>query len=70
MASTLHKTMCDPLVAIVGPDAVISDESELAVYKCDELTIKKLPAAVVLPAKTEDVAEVVVTTNLGCLLQI
>ncbi len=63
--------MCDRLVAIVGRDAVISDESELVVYECDAYTMQKnLPTAVVLPAKTEDVAEVVVTTNLGCLLQI
>ena len=49
--------MCDPMVAIVGSDAVISDESELVVYECDAYTMQKnLPTAVVLPAKKEEVA--------------
>ena len=57
MASTLHKTMYDRLVAIVGRDAVISDESELDVYECYAYTMQKnLPTAVVLPAKKEEVA--------------
>ena len=58
MASTIHKTMCDCLVAIVGRDAVISDESELVLYECDAYTMQKnLPTAVVLPAKKEEVAK-------------
>ena len=45
------------LVAIVGRDSVISDESELVVYKCDAYKMQKnLPTAVVLPAKKEEVA--------------
>ena len=31
--------MYDRLVAIVGRDAVISDESELVVYECDAYTM-------------------------------
>ena len=61
---SLHKTMVDRLVAIVGRDAVISEESELVVYECDAYTMQKnLPTAVVLPATTEEVAQVVRVCN-------
>ena len=61
---SLHKTMVDRLVAIVGRDAVISEESELVVYECDAYTMQKnLPTAVVLPATAEEVAQVVRVCN-------
>src|SRR5574337_183667 len=49
------------LAAIVGYEWVISDPVELAVYECDGMTYleKGLPDVVVLPNRTEQVAEVV-----------
>ena len=64
LSPSLQKTMVDRLVAIVGKDAVISRESELVVYECDAYTMQKnLPTAVVLPATTEEVAQVVRVCN-------
>jgi glycolate oxidase len=48
------------LAAIVGPANCIVDPSELRTYECDGLTGTRVrPLAVVLPASTEEVAEVV-----------
>ena len=64
LSLSLQKNMVDRLVSIVGKDAVISRESELVVYECDAYTMQKnLPTAVVLPATTEEVAQVVQVCN-------
>ncbi|MEW6306716.1 MAG: FAD-linked oxidase C-terminal domain-containing protein [Verrucomicrobiota bacterium] len=48
------------LQAIVGADGVVADRDELLVYECDAYTLEKnLPALVVLPRTTEQVAAVV-----------
>ena len=51
--------LIETLRAVVGRDAVLNDHDELIVYECDGLTQHKhLPRAVVLPASTEETAEV------------
>ena len=48
------------LRATLGRENVLSAPSELAVYDCDAFTIERhLPAAVVFPRSTKQVAEVV-----------
>ncbi|MBI3879423.1 MAG: FAD-binding protein [Verrucomicrobia bacterium] len=48
------------LAAIVGRENVIAARQELLVYECDAYTLEKnLPGVVVLPASTEEVADVV-----------
>src|SRR3989440_7802130 len=52
--------MVDQLRSVLGSDAVISKPDELLVYECDAYTLEKhLPAVVVLPRTTEQVAAVV-----------
>src|SRR5437867_12093097 len=48
------------LKAILSPERVISDPSELYVYDCDGFTIaRSTPGAVVFPLNTDEVARVV-----------
>ncbi len=48
------------LLSLLGPEAVLSDPSELRVYECDGFPIARgLPIAVVFPRETREVAEVV-----------
>src|SRR4051794_11750615 len=50
----------DQLRKLLGPDGVISGPEELLVYECDAYTLEKhLPALVVLPQTTEQVAAIV-----------
>src|SRR3989440_3543593 len=52
--------MVDQLRSVLGSDAVISKPDELLVYECDAYTLEKhLPAVVVLPRTTEQVAALV-----------
>ena len=45
---------------LLGPDAVVSEPSEILVYECDASTMRRaLPRAVVYPQGTEQVASVV-----------
>ena len=45
---------------VVGAENVLSDPEQLVVYECDAYTLeKKLPGAVVLPANTAEVAQIV-----------
>src|SRR5262249_1451321 len=45
---------------LLGPDAVVSDPSEILVYECDASTMRRsLPRAIVYPRGTEQVASVV-----------
>ena len=54
--------LVENLRGIVGREHVRSDPDELLVYECDGLTQHKhMPRAVVFPASTEEVAEVVKT---------
>ncbi|HEV7905131.1 MAG TPA: FAD-binding oxidoreductase, partial [Pyrinomonadaceae bacterium] len=54
--------LVENLRAIVGREHVRSEPDELLVYECDGLTQHKhRPRAVVFPASTEEVAEVVRT---------
>jgi glycolate oxidase subunit GlcD len=56
--------LVENLRAIVGREHVRSDPDELLVYECDGLTQHKhTPRAVVFPAATEEVAEVVKTLS-------
>lgn len=49
----------DQLRAIVGADHVLSAREELLVYECDGYTLERVPpSAVVLPASTEEVSQV------------
>jgi glycolate oxidase len=48
------------LVAILGADGVLADAADLRVYECDGYTIERsVPALVVLPRTTDQVARVV-----------
>src|ERR1043165_1919701 len=48
------------LRAVVGPEGILTNPSELVVYECDAYTLEKMqPHAVVLPKDTEEVAAVV-----------
>jgi len=48
------------LLAIVGPDGLITGEQELLVYECDAYTLERhLPGLVVLPRTTEQVSALV-----------
>jgi len=50
----------DQLRALLGAESVISEPDELLVYECDAYTLEKhLPAVVVLPRTTEQVAAIV-----------
>ncbi|MET0623793.1 MAG: FAD-linked oxidase C-terminal domain-containing protein [Pyrinomonadaceae bacterium] len=52
-------TLVKNLRALLGPGQVISDPEELLVYECDGLThYRHRPRAVVFPASTEEVSEV------------
>ena len=54
------KSLIDRLIQIVGPKNCLSREGELFAYECDGLTLEpKRPLAVLLPATTEEVSEVV-----------
>jgi glycolate oxidase subunit GlcD len=54
------KSLIDRLTQIVGPKNCLSREGELFAYECDGLTLEpKRPIAVLLPATTEEVSEVV-----------
>ncbi len=56
----LPKSQIDELRAAVGPDGLITTESQLQTYECDGLTnFRVLPGAVVLPRNTEEVQAVV-----------
>src|SRR5258706_16007181 len=53
-------SLVDHLRAVLDPESVISEPGELLVYECDAYTLEKhLPAIVVLPRTTEQVAAVV-----------
>ncbi|MGL6095706.1 MAG: FAD-binding oxidoreductase [Fimbriiglobus sp.] len=52
------------MVALLGPDAVLTHKAELAVYECDGFTIEKnKPDVVVFPTTTQQVAAVVTACN-------
>jgi len=52
--------LIDQLRSLLGADAVISEPDELLVYECDAYTLEKhLPAVVVLPRSSEQVAAIV-----------
>src|SRR5262245_42635821 len=62
--TTPHQPLPQPVIerlkAAVGEQFVLTERDELVVYESDALTIiKQLPAAVVLPKSTEEVAAVV-----------
>ncbi len=60
MDAARRARLAGELASIVGPEAVVSDPSALAVYECDALTnFKAAPDLVVLPGSTEEVAAVV-----------
>ena len=52
--------LLEALAGRLGPDAVVSEPSEVLVYKCDASTLRRaLPRAVVFPRGTAEVASVV-----------
>lgn len=60
MSQPTATMLLDRLRTIVGPDALLTSPSELAVYECDGYTIEKnRPDLVVFPTSTAQVAEVV-----------
>ncbi|ATY85751.1 FAD-binding oxidoreductase [Kyrpidia spormannii] len=58
--SAAREKLVEELARIVGPRNVISDRHQLMAYECDGYTIQRgVPAAVVFPADTDQVAAVV-----------
>jgi glycolate oxidase len=58
--SAAAQSLMDDLLALVGPDGIVSRPEELLVYECDAYTLEKhVPDVVVLPGSTEEVAAVV-----------
>ncbi len=56
-AAPVTQAALDALGRIVGPDALLTDRDELLVYECDGFTVARgVPAAVVFPADTHQVA--------------
>lgn len=56
----MYATLASRLKSIVGPDHVLTDRVDLAVYECDAETLDVArPDIVVLPASTDEVASVV-----------
>ena len=54
------EALAEKLVAVLGPDRVISDRQRLRTYECDGLAHYKVtPALVVLPETAEQVSAVV-----------
>jgi glycolate oxidase len=51
----LPEGFADEIAAVLGPDGVVSDPSELRTYECDGLTsYRVVPGLVVLPRSTEE----------------
>jgi glycolate oxidase len=62
-ASTLS-TLIERLRKIVGPEGVLTSQSDLLVYECDGFTIEKnKPDVVVFPTTTENVVQLVRVCN-------
>lgn len=60
----MRREIIDRLERVLGAAAVTTDDTELLVYECDALALfKNKPDAVVFPANTEQVAEVVRIAN-------
>ena len=56
----MHSRILDQFRAIVGTGGLITQPEQLHTYECDGLTnFRVLPAAVVLPATTEQVQAIV-----------
>ncbi len=56
----LDERLLGEIRSVVGPDGILSQPQELLVYECDGYTLEKaVPAAVVLPLSTAEVAAVV-----------
>jgi glycolate oxidase len=56
----MERAVVDRLIAAVGAGAVLTEPAALRAYECDGLTgYRVIPAAVVLPSSTEEVAAVV-----------
>jgi len=56
--------LLDQLTAIVGPDGLLAQPSDLVVYECDGFTIEKnKPDVVVFPTTTEQVVRIVQVCN-------
>ncbi len=56
----MRTAVLDAFRSIVGPPALITEAEQLHTYECDGLTnFRQMPEAVVLPASTEQVQEIV-----------
>jgi glycolate oxidase len=64
MIASTAATLIERLLAIVGPDALLTSPSELLVYECDGFTIEKnRPDVVVFPSSTDQVVQIVRACN-------
>jgi glycolate dehydrogenase FAD-linked subunit len=62
--AALPSSLIERLREIVGKDGVLSSPSDLLVYECDGYVIEKnKPDVVVLPASTDQVAQIVILCN-------
>ena len=60
MTTTASAAFIDRLAGIVGPENCLARSGELFAYECDGLTLEpRRPLAVLLPATTEEVSEIV-----------
>ena len=60
MTRNASTTFIDRLRKIVGPDNCLARSGELFAYECDGLTLDPIrPLAVVLPATTHEVSQIV-----------
>src|SRR5216683_2818526 len=64
MPATTLSTLIERLRKVVGPEGVLTSQSDLLVYECDGFTIEKnKPDVVVFPTSTEDVVQIVKVCN-------
>src|SRR6266851_4891163 len=64
MPATTLSTLIEWLRKVVGPEGVLTSQSDLLVYECDGFTIEKnKPDIVVFPTSTEDVVQIVKACN-------
>jgi glycolate oxidase len=64
MPASVLSNLIERLRKVVGPEGVLTSQSDLLVYECDGFTIEKnKPDVVIFPTSTEDVVQIVRVCN-------